>query len=143
MVVTPAPTLTMLVTFYGYADNDPPGKAIAFPRSRFPTSLREQAGGVGSYTDPVTIAVKKDWFKIGTRLYIPTLKKYGIVEDTCASCIANQIDVWMESTDQFKKELLTCERKWTLAATGIELNPTPNRPVNLQPFFDPTTGQCH
>src|SRR5438094_683071 len=43
-------TITTLVTFYGWADNDPPGDGIAYP------TRHTAAGGVGSYDDPITVA---------------------------------------------------------------------------------------
>lgn len=142
IVPTPTPSLVVVMTFYGFIDNDPPGKEIAFPQSHFPNTLHRSAGGVGSFSDPITIAVKKDRFLPGTKMYIPILKKYGIVEDICANCATNQIDVWMNSDDNNKTALINCERKLTKASTGIELTPLSTRPVLLTPFFDYKAGKC-
>jgi 3D (Asp-Asp-Asp) domain-containing protein len=57
-------------TFYGARDNCPPGADIAYP------VIHKQAGGVGTYTDPITFAGDKSCFKPGTRLYIPHFQKY-------------------------------------------------------------------
>ncbi|AUQ57081.1 hypothetical protein PhaeoP30_00130 [Phaeobacter inhibens] len=74
------------LTGYSYWDNTPPGSAaIARP------VLRHQAGGTGTYNDPVTIAVGHAIrrgrqtldFPAGTRFYIERLRKYAIVEDVC------------------------------------------------------------
>ncbi|AUR34425.1 hypothetical protein PhaeoP18_00121 [Phaeobacter piscinae] len=74
------------LTGYSYWDNTPPGSAaIARP------VLRRQAGGTGTYNDPVTIAVGHAIrrgrqtldFPAGTRFYIERLRKYAIVEDVC------------------------------------------------------------
>ncbi|UYV38281.1 hypothetical protein N4R57_04105 [Rhodobacteraceae bacterium D3-12] len=74
------------VTGYSFWDNTPPGSArIARP------VVHRQAGGTGTYNDPVTVAVghsksngrSKMDFPTGTRFYFPNLQKYGIVEDLC------------------------------------------------------------
>ena len=38
-------TVPQLMTFYGWPDNDPPGNAIAYPHSQFPSAIHESAGG--------------------------------------------------------------------------------------------------
>ncbi|HEX2416618.1 MAG TPA: hypothetical protein VHJ83_00655 [Micromonosporaceae bacterium] len=74
------------VTGYSYWDNTPPGSAtISHPR------IHEVADGSGTYADPVTVAVGHDMssgsdvldWPAGTRFYLPYLKRYFIVEDTC------------------------------------------------------------
>ncbi len=51
----------------------------------------------GTYQDPITVATHKGSFKPGTRMYVPFAKKYLIVEDECATCAPDHIDIWMES----------------------------------------------
>ncbi|SES21108.1 hypothetical protein SAMN05216199_2345 [Pedococcus cremeus] len=79
------------VTGYSYWDNTPAGSAtIAYPRTWYPTK-HTRAGGTGTYSDPITVAVGHSisrgvdtpLFKPGTRFYIPNLRRYFIVEDTC------------------------------------------------------------
>ena len=70
------------MTFYGYFDNSPPGTAIAHP------VLHSGAGGVGTFDDPITFAVApevQNRVPAGTIMYIPSLKKYFIMEDDCTS----------------------------------------------------------
>ena len=85
---TPIPTGTNAtftldsMTFYGYFDNSPPGTAIAHP------VLHSGAGGVGTFDDPITFAVApevQNKVPAGTRIYIPSLQKYFIMEDDCTS----------------------------------------------------------
>jgi hypothetical protein len=74
------------LTGYSYFDNSPPGSAdISHP------VLHNVAGGTGTYSDPITLAVGHsltggrdvlDW-RSGTRFYVPNLRRYFIVEDTC------------------------------------------------------------
>ena len=78
--------ITAYTTAYTYWDNTPPGSAdISNP------VLHQKAGGTGTYADPITIAVGhsiengKDIldYPAGTRFYIPNVRRYFIVEDTC------------------------------------------------------------
>lgn len=74
------------LTGYSFFDNTPPGSVeISDP------VLHQAAGGTGTYADPITVAVGHsivngreilDW-PVGTRFYIPNLRRYFIVEDTC------------------------------------------------------------
>ena len=53
--------------------------------------LHRVAGGTGTYADPITVAVGHSLatgadvldLPPGTRLYAPSLRRYGVVEDTC------------------------------------------------------------
>jgi hypothetical protein len=76
----------VFLTGYSYWDNTPPGSAaISKP------VIHNRAGGVGTYNNPITIAVghviegrrQTLDFKPGTRFYIERLRKYAIVEDVC------------------------------------------------------------
>ncbi|GAB2736033.1 hypothetical protein [Sinomonas soli] len=77
---------TAYITGYGYWDNTPPGSTIISN-----PVLHQSAGGTGTWQDPVTIAVGHSIsngadtldFPAGTRMYIPNLEKYFIVEDAC------------------------------------------------------------
>lgn len=74
------------VTGYSYFDNTPPGSPEISNGV-----LHKTAGGEGTWSDPITVAVghsiigKKDIldYPEGTKFYFPHLRKYGIVEDTC------------------------------------------------------------
>lgn len=74
------------ITGYGFWDNTPPGTAII----SHPVKHR-RAGGSGTHDDPVTLAVGHALhgpheildFPPGTMLYLPRIKKYAVVEDTC------------------------------------------------------------
>jgi hypothetical protein len=78
--------LTAYTTAYDIFDNTPAGSAeISNP------VIHKKAGGTGTYANPVTLAVGhslatgKDVldYPAGSRFYLPDLRKYAIVEDTC------------------------------------------------------------
>lgn len=74
------------ITAYTWFDNTPAGS----PEISHPV-LHKKAGGTGTYEDPVTIAVGHSLatgedvldFPAGTRIYLPDVRRYFIVEDTC------------------------------------------------------------
>lgn len=131
------------MTFYGWPDNSPPGNSIAYP------TLHKGAGGIGTYADPITFASSKDLFKPGTKLYIPSLKRYVIMEDNCVDCVKDakkgitHIDVWLDSNSKFKKQVLACEDKLTPdGSVKVVSNPPNNEPVVSTPLFNTSTGKC-
>ncbi|MET4096757.1 hypothetical protein [Arthrobacter sp. UYCu712] len=73
-------------TAYTWFDNTPVGSLdISHPM------VHKTAGGAGTYEDPVTIAVGHSLetgsdvldFPAGTRIYLPDVRRYFVVEDTC------------------------------------------------------------
>lgn len=117
------------ITYYGFDDNDPPGRSIAFPKNEYLTTVHNQASGGGSYDDPVSIATSTDYLKYGTKIYIPYIKKYGIIEDYCASCDSDykkgvkHIDIWAGGDGTKKSELIACEEKYTRESAEIIIDP--------------------
>lgn len=79
-------TLNAYVTGYSYWDNTPAGSTDISNGV-----IHSKAGGTGTFSDPITLAVGhsitggKDVldYPAGTKFYFPFLKKYVIVEDTC------------------------------------------------------------
>jgi hypothetical protein len=77
---------TTYTTAYTWYDNTPAGTtAISHP------VLHKTAGGTGTFEDPITIAVGHSLatgqdvldFPAGTKVYLPDVRRYFIVEDTC------------------------------------------------------------
>ncbi|HEY4457757.1 MAG TPA: hypothetical protein VGN81_25810 [Pseudonocardiaceae bacterium] len=133
------------ITFYGYTDNNPPGRAITHG------CLHDQAGGTGTYADPVTYAQGDDNGPWCQRIYVPFLKKYFIHEDSecgdeCTPSSKQHVDLWMggdanSTHDPEKTALLDCEDQWTTHDTVV-LNPPETEPVDTTPMFTPPTT-CH
>jgi hypothetical protein len=128
-----ASSIPAYTTGYSYYDNTPPGSAeISHP------VLHKKAGGKGTYNDPVTVAVGHSIingrdildYKKGTRFYIPNLRKYFIVEDTCGDDRTPQngpchslkmapkgakvwLDVWIGGATSTRKQANDCMSKLT------------------------------
>jgi hypothetical protein len=140
------------MTLYGWADNSPPGAAIAHP------CLHRSAGGVGTYANPVTFATDVNelgWCQV---IYVPYMKRYFIHEDECSQCDANwnsshlyRFDMWaggdansLRSPE--KKALHACESTWTRADSVTDpdnptviVDPPSDLPVTTAPIFSPPT----
>lgn len=126
---SPAQNITAYVTGYAIYDNTPPGSpVISNP------VLHQVAGGTGTYQDPITVAVGHsiinghdilDWFQ-ATRFYIPNLRRYFIVEDTCGDGPTPQngpchnlstadpgaqtwLDVWVDGSQMSRSAANSCE----------------------------------
>ena len=98
-----ATTQQTFLTFYGWWDNTPPGAGISFPK------IHKTAGGKGTFADPITFATATQELKPGTKVWVPRVKKYFIMEDSCEECTADwnghgpdggpklrHIDLWID-----------------------------------------------
>lgn len=124
--------LPAFITGYTYWDNTPPGSAtIARP------VVHDQAGGTGTYDDPVTVAVGHSgggWhYAPGTRIYLEGLRKYAVVEDLCGSCGRGHkgnpwLDLYVGGADTGARTAAQCAMKIT-GVQQIVLHPGPEYPV--------------
>ena len=124
------------LTGYSFHDNTPAGSAeVSNP------ILHKTAGGRGSYADPITVAVPSDSkFDPGTRFYLPSVRRYAIVEDSGASSSStNHLDLWVDGEGGSESAVEACMDQLTGESTA-EVNPPPGRSVILGPIFD---GSCH
>lgn len=139
------------LTGYSFWDNTPRGSSqIARP------VVHRQAGGSGSYQDPVTLAVGHVKhggrsvmdFPAGTRFYIPRLQKYAIVEDLCGDGNTPQygpchsghkghvwLDIYVDGKIAGGQAADRCMRSLTGIQTVI-INPSPGRPVQRGPITE-------
>ena len=109
------------------------------PRSRTRTTTTQEAGGTGTYADPLSLAADPRAIPVGTRVYYPQLRKYFVMEDDCAQCITDwrssrtpHIDLW---TGNYQgSALIACENALTPdGRVAVEVNPPPGRPVDPRP----------
>ena len=119
------------ITFYGWPDNSPPGAGISYDDS--------PAGGAGSYADPITLASDPRELPVGTRVYVPCLHKYFIMEDDCAECITawtkhrSFFDLWIGGQGVKASTVLAKENKLTPARpVSVIVTPPANEPVDTK-----------
>jgi hypothetical protein len=151
--------LQAYTTAYGWPDNS------CGPNSDQPGDCLHNgghAGGTGTYEDPITLAVGHVIeggvdtldYPDGVLFYIPSLRKYFVVEDSCGDgdrpqdlpCHTNkdepgyvQVDLWVGGENEDQGSVLKCQD----ALTGIKtliLNPRSDYPVVPGPLFD--RGAC-
>ncbi|MGH3657350.1 MAG: hypothetical protein ACRDUA_11875 [Micromonosporaceae bacterium] len=90
---------------HGAADNDPPGStAIAYPR------VHRRAGGTKTYAEAITFATNYHATDPpGTRIYVPRLAKYFVMEDDCrCDQPINHVDLWAGGVGT-DRGVLACE----------------------------------
>jgi hypothetical protein len=160
---TGAVVTTAYTTGYGYWDNTPAGSAaVSHP------VLHRTAGGTGTWADPVTVAVGHSItggvdtldYPAGTRLYVPNLQKYLIVEDTCGDGDTPQngpchtgapagtsvwLDVWIGGSSGTQAAADACGSALTDAngaAHTVIVNPSV-RTYKVTPGDVLSGGACH
>jgi 3D (Asp-Asp-Asp) domain-containing protein len=134
-------TKTGELTFYGAGDNCPPSGDIAYP------VLHKEAGGKGTFDDPITIASDKRWLPKGTKVYVDVYKKYFIMEDECEECEEDynkgkyHIDAWL-GPDTIEKGSTNCEIQLSIKSTSFTVNPGSSHEVDTTQFFSCSGGTC-
>src|SRR5882757_9802246 len=94
--------LTIWLTGYSWQDNTPPGSSVVGE-----PVLHKQADGQGTFADPITVAVRghegKMAWQPGTKFYLPTVRRYVIVEDSGAAKqpagTDTHLDMWIGGQD--------------------------------------------
>jgi hypothetical protein len=130
------PNASGRITFYSARDNEPPGsRQIAFTNV-----MHGQAGGSGTFEDPLTFSAKPGQRRPGTKIYVPDVSRYFILEDSCSSCADNQVDLWAgASTDD---GVLACEDSLTRReARPYQVDPPPGLPVVSGDLYQ--NGRCY
>lgn len=152
--------LNVYTTGYGYPDNTPKNSAaISNP------VLHQSAGGTGTFSDPITLAVGHSIsggtdtldFAKGTKFYIPNLRRYFLVEDTCGDGNSPQngpchnvstadqgstlwLDLWVGGVGKTSSGTIACEDAITSLHTVIE-NPSANYAVVAGEVYNGTCSQ--
>ena len=117
-------------TAYDYQDNTPSNSsAISNP------VIHSQAGGTGTYADPITVAVDhlsggQLQFPKGTRFYVPNIRAYLIAEDTTGETAPGTIhlDMWAGGQTSSQSSAYDCMSHVTGHYLVIE-NPASNYTV--------------
>lgn len=135
------------ITLYAAYDNDPQGSTdIDDP------VIHKQAGGVGSYEDPLTFAsaTGAGQYPGGTRIYVPRVRKYFIREDSCEvswtapdGCgSVTHVDLYVGNPSG-SKAVLKCEEALTPDGDApIVVNPPATLPYDPTPIWNQADGAC-
>jgi hypothetical protein len=130
------------ITGYTYQDNNPPNSAeICCP------SVHQEAGGTGTYNDPITVAVDYSTgttmqYAAGTRFYIPNLRAYFVAEDRTGELEATNtadhgtdphLDVWIDGRTETAAQSDACARAITNTGLRVILNPQQGYAVTVGP----------
>jgi hypothetical protein len=150
----PVTIIRAFITGYSYFDNTPPGSAILSHPARHTT-----AGGQGTYEDPITVAVGHvregdddilDW-PAGTLFYVPNLRRYLVVEDTCGDGEQPQdgpchtgyppeastwLDVWIGGEGGSPAGAERCMREFT-GVWDVVVDPEPDFAVDPGEVYAP------
>lgn len=144
------------LTFYGWWDNTPPGNGISFPK------IHSGAGGVGTWNDPITFASSTKEISAGSKIWVPRVRKYFIMEDDCTECGQDwsghgpdggpglrHYDLWLGGKGGNPFDAINCEDALTNyndqgpILEGVIANPPSNEPVDSTPIFNTKTGACY
>jgi hypothetical protein len=106
------------------------------------------ASGTGTFADPITVAVPgyegASAWRAGTKFYLPTVRRYVIVEDTGASPAppgaSTHLDMWIGGQGGTRAATDNCESDLTGKVPAI-LNPGAGMAVIVGPIF--SVGRCH
>lgn len=157
------------VTWYGFNDNSCQVESqhdcntIAFPSTDgWPVPHAVATEGAGTYDDPDTFATaahddgSQAEIAVGTRIYLPWVRKYFVMEDECLECAndwygahAWHVDLWMgPSYGSADAPLTACEDRLTLGAAGagtgtLVVDPPRDLPVDTTPLFTGDTCTAH
>ena len=125
------------LTAFAAPDNNPAGsKTISQP------TIHSQAGGSCTFSDPVSFAspgsAGSTEFPKGQRVYFPSLKCYGVSEDSGATKMSiKHIDIW--AGDGPASVTDKCESDLT-GPTTVIVNPVAGKPVVSGPLS--TSSGC-
>lgn len=137
----------MRITFYAAYDNDPQGSlSIDEP------VIHKQAGGTGTFADPLTFAsaTGPGAYPAGTRIYVPLVQKYFIKEDSCEvswtapnGCgSVTHVDLYAGNPSA-SKAVLKCEEALTPDGDApIVLDPPATLPYDSTPIWNQADGSC-
>lgn len=121
------------VTFYGFDDNDDGDPSNTGTDIVSHPSLHQGANeDLGTFERPGTLAADIDFLTPGTKVYVPALHRYYIMEDTCRECSVHwkkkkpHVDLYVSGTG---RELAECEERLTMESAVIIIDPPPGLPV--------------
>ena len=121
------------VTFYGFDDNDDGNPTHVGTDVISHASVHDSANeDLGTYERPGTLAADVGFLSPGTKVYVPALARYYVMEDTCRECSEDwlrskpHVDLYVSGTGP---ELAACQGQLTMENARIYIDPRPGLPV--------------
>ena len=121
------------VTFYGFDDNDDGHPTHLGTGIISHATIHGFANeDLGTYERPGTLATDASFLTPGTKVYVPELERYYVMEDTCVECSEDwsqnkpHVDLYVAGTGH---QLAACEDRLTMDNTEIIIDPPSNLPV--------------
>jgi hypothetical protein len=121
------------VTFYGFDDNDDGNPTHlgtdVISHAAVHTTANED---LGTYDRPGTLAADTRFLTAGTKVYVPALTRYYVMEDTCVECSEDwlrnrpHVDLYVSGSGV---ELADCESRLTMESAKIIIDPPSDLPV--------------
>jgi len=121
------------VTFYGFDDNDDGNPTHlgtdTIAHAVVHTSATEDEG---TYDRSGTLAADTGVLPPGTKVYVPALKRYYVMEDACVECSKDwrhnkrHVDLYVSGSGE---ELADCEDRLTMEQAKIIVAPPAGLPV--------------
>jgi hypothetical protein len=121
------------VTFYGFDDNDD-GDPTHLGTDVISSAVVHSRASedLGTYERPGTLATDESFLTPGTMVYVPALKRYYVMEDTCVECSEDwsqskpHVDLYVSGRGL---ELAACEDRLTMESAEFIIDPPPDLPV--------------
>jgi len=146
-VINPGNTqevVSSYVTFYGFDDNDDGNPAHVGTAIISHAAIHGFADeDLGTYERPGTLAADINFVPPGTKVYVPALERYYVMEDTCVECSEDwshsrpHVDLYVSGTGP---ELAACQDRLTMESTEIIIDPSPDLPVRPGSACDSGVG---
>ena len=144
----------MYITFYGYDDNDNGSGQFGTAVISNPIIHKIATETSGTYNNPSTFASDELFrvFSAGDIIYVPKLRKYYILEDTCTECTTDEnngnihIDLYIGGNTSLEgSTLVNCEDLLTSGGyvDVVIKNPPSNLPVDTTVLYNQTTQACN
>jgi hypothetical protein len=132
------------VTFYGFDDNDDGNPSHLATGIISNASIHGFANeDLGTYERPGTLATDTSFLAPGTKIYVPALQRYYVMEDTCVECSEDwaqnkpHVDLYVSGTGP---ELAACENRLTMESTKIIIDPPSDLPIKFGSACNDGTG---
>jgi hypothetical protein len=119
------------VTFCRFDDNDD-GKHRGMDAISHAVVHTSASEDLGTYDQPGTMAADRHFLTPGTKVYVPAVRRYYVMEETCVKCsrdwMHKKLHVDLDVSGSGER-LAECEDRLTMKATKVIVSPPAGLPV--------------